>query len=55
LGNQQSLAGLQRGLPRRRLELECHGWYGVPVTDDELDAGAPLAIAVLTERLARAG
>jgi hypothetical protein len=40
---------------RRRLELECHGWYGVPVTDDELDAGAPLAIAVLTERLARAG
>ena len=39
----------------RRLELERHGWYGVPVTDDELDAGAPLAIAVLTERLARAG
>jgi len=40
---------------RRRLELECQGWYGVPVTDDELDAGAPLAIAVLSERLARAG
>jgi hypothetical protein len=40
---------------RRRLELERHEWYGVPVTDDELDAGAPLAIAVLTERLARAG
>jgi hypothetical protein len=40
---------------RRRLELERHQWYGVPVTDDELDAGAPLAIAVLTERLARAG
>jgi len=40
---------------RRRLELERHEWYGVPVTDDELDAGAPLAIAVLSERLARAG
>ena len=39
----------------RRLELERHEWYGVPVTDDELDAGAPLAIAVLSERLARAG
>jgi hypothetical protein len=39
---------------RRRLELERHEWYGVPVTDDELDAGAPLAIAVLRERLARA-
>jgi hypothetical protein len=24
----------------RRLELERHKWYGVPVTDDELDAGA---------------
>ncbi len=39
---------------RRRLELESHGWYGVPVTDDELDTGASLAIAVLRERLARA-
>jgi len=39
---------------RRRLELERHEWYGVPVTDDELDAGAPLAIAVLRDRLARA-
>jgi hypothetical protein len=38
----------------RRLELERHEWYGVPVTDDELDAGAPLAIAVLRDRLARA-
>jgi hypothetical protein len=38
----------------RRLELERHKWYGVPVTDDELDAGAPLAIAVLRDRLARA-
>lgn len=37
---------------QRRLELEQHRWHGVPVTDDELDAGAPLAIAVLRERLA---
>jgi hypothetical protein len=39
---------------RRRLELERHAWHGVPVTDEELDAGAALAIAVLRERLARA-
>jgi predicted transcriptional regulator of viral defense system len=39
---------------RRRLELERNDWSGVPVTDDELDAGAPLAIALLQERLNRA-
>lgn len=38
----------------RRLELADHGWYGVPVTDDELDAGAPLAISILRGHLARA-
>jgi hypothetical protein len=43
----------------RRLRLEMLGWHGVPVTDDELDAGAPLAtkllLQLLAERLPRAG
>ena len=39
----------------RRLELERHEWSCVPVTDDELDSGAPLAIAVLRDHLDRAG
>jgi hypothetical protein len=39
----------------RRLELEMRHWFGVPVTDDELDAGAPLAARLLLDRLPRAG
>src|SRR5262249_42705665 len=39
----------------RRLRLEWLGWRGVPVTDDELDAGARLATGLLLQRLARAG
>ena len=43
----------------RRLKLETLGWHGVPVTDDELDAGAPLAIKrllqLLVQRIPRAG
>jgi hypothetical protein len=39
----------------RRLELANLGWYGVPVTDDELDSGALLSTQVLRQRLARAG
>jgi len=43
----------------RRLRLEMLGWQGVPVTDDELDAGASLAMRVLSQhlssRLPRAG
>jgi len=35
----------------RRLDVEALGWRGVPVTDDELDAGAPRAIALLTNLL----
>jgi hypothetical protein len=38
----------------RRLELEQNRWYGVPVTDEELDGGAGLAISVLRNRLRRA-
>ena len=40
---------------RRRLRLEGLGWRGVPVTDDELDSGAPLATRLLLQRLPRAG
>ena len=39
----------------RRLRLEMLGWRGVPVTDDELDAGARLATQLLSQRLPRAG
>jgi len=39
----------------RRLELGTLGWYGVSVTDDELDSGAQLATRLLRQRLARAG
>ena len=39
----------------RRLELADLGWYGVSVTDDELDAGAHLSTRVLRQHLARAG
>jgi hypothetical protein len=39
----------------RRLELARLGWYGVPVTDDELDSGARLATHLLLRRLALAG
>ena len=39
----------------RRLELANLGWYGVPVTDDELDSGARLSTALLRQHLARAG
>ena len=39
----------------RRLELEMRHWHGVPVTDDELDSGAPLATRLLSQRLPRAG
>jgi hypothetical protein len=39
----------------RRLRLEMLGWHGVPVTDDELDVGAPLATRLLLQRLPRAG
>ena len=38
----------------RRLEVESRfGWRGVPVTDDELDAGCPLAIPLLSDLLGR--
>ena len=37
---------------RRRLELRDVGWDGVPVTDDELDSGAVLAMRVLKSILA---
>ena len=36
----------------RRLELADLGWYGVPVTDDELDSGARLATRLLRRHLA---
>jgi hypothetical protein len=39
---------------KRRLQLAGMGWYGVPVTDDELDSGALLATQLLSQRLARA-
>ncbi len=39
----------------RRLELAENGWFGVPVTDDELDSGAHLATRLLRQHLARAG
>ena len=39
----------------RRLELANLGWYGVPVTDDELDSGARLSTRLLRQHLARAG
>jgi len=39
----------------RRLELAKNGWFGVPVTDDELDSGAQLATRLLRQHLARAG
>jgi hypothetical protein len=39
----------------RRLELDDLGWYGVSVTDDELDAGAQLSTRLLRQHLARAG
>jgi hypothetical protein len=39
----------------RRLRLEGLGWRGVQVTDDELDAGCPLATRLLLQRLPRAG
>jgi hypothetical protein len=39
----------------RRLELAEQGWFGVPVTDDELDSGARSATRLLYHRLARAG
>ena len=39
----------------RRLELANLGWYGVPVTDDELDSGARLSTALLRQHLPRAG
>jgi len=39
----------------RRLQLAKRGWFGVPVTDDELDSGALLATQQLSQRLARAG
>jgi hypothetical protein len=39
----------------RRLELANRGWYGVSVTDDELDSGAELATRLLRQHLARAG
>jgi hypothetical protein len=38
---------------RRRLELRYLGWDGVPVTDDELDSGAVLAMRVLRQILDR--
>jgi len=37
----------------RRLAIENLGWRGVPVTDDELDAGAPLALGLLASLLPR--
>jgi hypothetical protein len=40
---------------KRRLELAHLGWYGVPVTDDELDSGARLATRLLRQHLPRAG
>ena len=39
----------------RKLELEELGWYGVSVTDDELDSGALLATRVLRQHLTRPG
>ena len=39
---------------KRRLRLRLSGWDGVSVTDDELDAGAPLAIPVLWQLVSRA-
>ena len=39
----------------RRMEIEARfGWRGVPVTDDELDAGCPLAIPFLRDLISRA-
>ena len=40
---------------KRRLRLGDLGWYGVSVTDDELDAGARLATRLLRRHLPRAG
>lgn len=39
---------------QRELELKALGWERISVDDDELDAGAPLALAALTAVLARA-
>jgi hypothetical protein len=39
---------------RRRLELRNLGWEGVSVTDDELDAGARLAIQVARRMISEA-
>jgi hypothetical protein len=39
----------------RRLELADLGWFGVPVTDDELDSGARLSTRLLRQHLPRAG
>jgi hypothetical protein len=39
----------------RRLQLANLGWYGVSVTDDELDNGAQLSTRVLRQHLPRAG
>ena len=39
----------------RRLQLANRGWFGVPVTDDELDSGALLATQLLGQRLTRSG
>jgi hypothetical protein len=40
---------------KRRLELARAGWSGVPVTDDELDSGAPLATQILRQHLVPSG
>jgi len=38
----------------RRLDVELLlDWYGLPVTDDELDSGAPRALALLARKLVR--
>jgi hypothetical protein len=39
---------------RRRLELQARGWLGVSITDDELDNGADLAVAVIRSFLTEA-
>jgi hypothetical protein len=40
---------------KRRLELARAGWFGVPVTDDELDSGARLATELLRRHLVPSG
>jgi hypothetical protein len=40
---------------KRRLELAHAGWFGVPVTDDELDSGARLATELLRRHLVPSG